>query len=107
WQLSGILSLHGGFPLTISADDNSGTNSRGARADCNAAPHYLKTSIPTGGEQWFDPRVYSQPASGFGTCGVGTERGPALRTFDVSVQKGVMFTETKRFELRSELCRFA
>ena len=107
WQLSGILSLHGGFPLTISADDNSGTNSRGARADCNAAPHYLKTSIPTGGEQWFDPTVYSQPASGFGTCGVGTVRGPGLRTFDLSVQKRFLFTETKSLEFRTEFINFA
>ena len=52
---AGILSVHGGFPLTVSANDNSGTNSRGARADCNAAPHYLKTDLATGGIQWFDP----------------------------------------------------
>jgi hypothetical protein len=106
WQLSGILSLHGGFPLTISANDNSGTNSRGARADCNAPPHYLKTDIPTGGIQWFDPSPYSQPASGFGTCGVGTVRGPGLRTFDLSVQKQFLFTETKRLEFRTEFINF-
>ncbi len=107
WQLSGILSLHGGFPLTISANDNSGTNSRGARADCNAPPHYLKTAIPTGGIQWFDPSPYSQPASGFGTCGVGTVRGPGLSSFDLSVQKQFLITETKSLEFRTEFINFA
>ena len=34
WQLSGIYSLHGGFPLTIRANDTTGTGSRGGRANC-------------------------------------------------------------------------
>jgi hypothetical protein len=102
WQLSGIYSLHGGFPLTISADDKSGTNSRGPRANCNAAPNYPKSGLAKGGLQWFDPTVYSQPASGFGTCGVGTVRGPGLDTVDLSLQKQFPLTETKRLEFRGE-----
>ena len=33
WTVSGIYSLHGGFPLTISAGDASGTKSRGSRRE--------------------------------------------------------------------------
>src|SRR5262249_9123740 len=36
WEVAGILSLHTGFPITIAATDVSGTQSRGARADCIA-----------------------------------------------------------------------
>jgi hypothetical protein len=104
WQVSPIWTWRGGFPLTISANDNSGTNSRGARASCNAAPHVFGTRPIAGapGLQWFDPSPYSQPASGFGTCGVGTVRGPGLNTWDVSLQKSFPFTEAKRLEFRTE-----
>jgi Carboxypeptidase regulatory-like domain/TonB dependent receptor len=104
WNVSGILSLHGGFPLTISAGDVSGTNSRGARADC-IAPAQVFGEVPasTGGYQWFDPNSYAAPTPGtFGSCGVGTVRGPGLTTFDLSLQKQFAFTESKRLELRGE-----
>ena len=39
WQLGGILTLHTGFPLTVTANDASGTLSRGARADVVGTPH--------------------------------------------------------------------
>ncbi len=102
WQISGIVSLHSGFPITISAADNSGTNSRGARADCNGTPHYPKHTLPNGHIQWFDASVYSEPASGFGSCGVGSVFGPGLATGDLSLQKQFLFTETKRLEFRAE-----
>ena len=104
WQLGGIVQFHGGSPLTISADDASGTNSRGSRANCVAPPHVLgRKPSPLGGFQWFDPASYRPPASGtFGTCGVGTVRGPGLRTADLSVQKEFPFSESKRLEFRAE-----
>jgi hypothetical protein len=104
WQVSGILSLHDGYALTVSADDASHTNSRGARANCIAPANVLGT-VPatTGGYQWFDPHSYAPPAPGtFGTCGVGTVRGPGQRTFDLSLQKQFAITESKRFEFRGE-----
>ena len=104
WQLSGILTLRGGFPLTISASDASGTNSRGPRADCIAQPHVFGTrNVNTGGFQWFDPNSYGPPAPGtFGSCGVGTVRGPGLDTFDFSVQKQFPIKESMRIEFRAE-----
>jgi hypothetical protein len=104
WQLSGILSLHTGFPLTISASDASGTNSRGSRANCIAPPNVFgQQNSPSGGYQWFDPTSYAPAAPGtFGTCGVGTVRGPGLHTFDMSVAKFFPVTERQRVEFRSE-----
>ena len=40
------------------------------------------------GFQWFDPASYGPAAPGtFGTCGVGTVRGPGLRYCDLSIHK--------------------
>jgi hypothetical protein len=108
WQMGNIVQLHGGFPLTIFADDASGTNSRGSRANCLAPPHVLgrKPAFSSGqfiGFQWFDPASYGPAAPGtFGTCGVGTVRGPGLRTADLSVQKGFPVSESKKLEFRAE-----
>ena len=104
WQVNGILSLHTGFPLTISAGDASGTNSRGSRANCLAPPHVFgEMNSPLGGYQWFDPNSYGPAAPHtFGTCGVGTVRGPGLHTLDMSLDKFFPFTERQKMELRAE-----
>ncbi|HST12999.1 MAG TPA: hypothetical protein VLL05_21650, partial [Terriglobales bacterium] len=110
WQVGGIVQVRGGFPLTIFADDASGTNSRGSRANCVAAPHVFgrKPAFdgPNGpfiGFQWFDPASYAPADPGtFGTCGVGTVRGPGLQSADVSLQKQFLLGESKRLEFRTE-----
>jgi hypothetical protein len=104
WSISGIYILHGGFPLTISAGDASGTKSRGPRANCIAPGNQFGTqNSPAGGYQWFDPKSYAAPSPHtFGTCGVGTIRGPGLSTLDLSFLKNFSFTERIRLEFRSE-----
>ena len=104
WQVNGILSLHTGFPLTISASDASGTNSRGARADCLAPVHIFgKQNSPAGGYQWFDAGDFGPAAAGtFGTCGVGTVRGPGLHNLDLSLIKFFSITEREKLEFRAE-----
>jgi hypothetical protein len=104
WNVNTIYSLHGGFPLTIYGNDNTTTNSFGSRADCNGGPKYIKQFIPGVGLQWFSPAPYSNPAVlTFGTCGVGTIRGPGLNRFDIGLQKEFPVHENMRFEFRAEL----
>jgi hypothetical protein len=87
-----------------------GIYSRGSRANCIAAPHVFgrKPAFdgPGGhfiGFQWFDPASYGPAAPGtFGTCGVGTVRGPGLRSANLSLQKQFPFGESKRLEFRTE-----
>ncbi len=45
WQVGAIVQLRGGFPLTIVADDASGTNSRGSRGQlrCSSSRVWAKT----------------------------------------------------------------
>ena len=104
WQVNGILSFHGGFPLTVTGSDASGTNSRGTRANCNSpAIIYGQQNSPLGGYQWFSPASFSQPLAGtFGTCGVGTLRGPGLATADLSASKQFFVTEHQNIEFRAE-----
>lgn len=106
WQVNGILSFHGGFPLTITGSDNSGTKARSARANCLATPVIFgEQNSPRGGYQWFDPSsTYFAPAAAgtFGSCGVGTVRGPGLHNADLSLSKKFQFTEHQNVELRGE-----
>jgi hypothetical protein len=104
WQVNGILSLHTGFPLTMGGSDASGTNSRGSRANCIAPVHILgKQNSPEGGYQWFDPNAFAPATPGtFGSCGVGTIRGPGLHTLDLSLAKFFSVTERQKLELRAE-----
>ncbi len=104
WEVGGILSLHTGFPLTVTGSDASNTGSRGARADCIAPPDVFgKQNSPSGGYQWFNPASYTQAAAyTFGSCGVGTVRGPGLDDFDLSLSKTFSVTERHGFDLRAE-----
>jgi hypothetical protein len=104
WETSAIFTWHGGFPLTISGSDASGTNSRGARADCIAPPNVFgKQEYSLGGYQWFDPNSYAAPQAGtFGSCGVGTVRGPGLVGLDLTAEKNFNFTERYRLTFRTD-----
>lgn len=112
WQLSLVPTFHTGFPLTIFAGDSSGTGSYGARADCIAPPHVYgkKLAIVDGqsvGYQWFDPASYATPAPGtFGSCGVGTVRGPGMATADLAMVKSFRIGESKSLQFRTEMTNF-
>ena len=104
WQLAGILSLRSGFPLTIQGANNSGTNSRGARASVVAGRSGGNTRGQVGlGSRWFDTTTYRNTVAGeFGNVGLGTERGPGLKTYDISIQKEFPIWERVRLEFRAE-----
>ena len=106
WQVNAILAFRGGFPLTIndSGIDNTGTNNPNQLADCIApGTVYGRRNSPTGGYQWFNPNAYAVEAPGhFGSCGVGTIRGPGLHTVDLSLSKLFQFDERRNLEFRAE-----
>jgi Carboxypeptidase regulatory-like domain/TonB dependent receptor len=109
WQVNTIVTLHGGFPLTIANfEDTSNTRSPQPRANCIAPAQVLgEYNSPTGGYQWFNPNSYASPAQGtLGNCGVGTVRGPGLATADLSLSKMFNFTERQNLEFRVEAINF-
>lgn len=107
WQLSGIISAHTGFPITIEGPDESGTKSRGARADCLGPVTYTHQVGESSSTTWFDTSAFGIPAVGtFGNCANGTVRGPGLSHWDMGVQKEFPVTESKHLEFRAEFINF-
>jgi Carboxypeptidase regulatory-like domain len=105
WTISPIVTLRGGFPLTFEYYDFLGTGTRGERPDCNGPipivnSHTTISGVP--GIQWFNPSNASAPAGVFGTCGIGTVRGPGEKEVDMSLIKDFHITESKRLEFRSD-----
>jgi Carboxypeptidase regulatory-like domain len=109
WTVSPILTLHTGFPLALynNGTDQTGTNSRGLRPDCNGTNTVFgRSPAPAGtggGFLWFDPSNYSN-AAGFGTCSpqLGGLRGPGYYNWDISLQKNFNLTERFRLQFRSD-----
>jgi hypothetical protein len=107
WQVNSIVTIHSGFPFTISGNDASGTGSFGALASCSAPPVVSgEKNSPLGGYQWWSQSSFYQPSSGFGNCGIGIVRGPGLHTADLSVSKLFSFTERTNLEFRAEAINF-
>lgn len=107
WRVSIIPTFRGGFPLTLSSnDDHSGTNSFQNRPDCVAPPRVLhKQRIGNGlyGYRWFDPTSYAEPKAGyFGNCSVSSVYGPGEQNIDASVAKTFNVTEHQNIEFRTE-----
>ena len=108
WQVNGLFTLHGGFPITPQATDASGTNSGFSRANCSGQPMIngkVKTTT-TGvlGYQFLSPVGLTQPSAGtFGNCQVGSYTGPGSQTFDASVFKSFpIIGESQNIQFRAE-----
>jgi hypothetical protein len=107
WEISPIVSWRTGWPLPVTgAADNSGTFSRGARANCNAIPAITDTSIPGVGVQWFNNNGdFTNPAPGtFGNCApqLGGLRSPHFTDVDMSLHKDFQVTERFRLQFRTD-----
>ena len=107
WKVSVIPTFRGGFPLTLSSnDDHSGTNSFQNRPNCIAPPRILhKQTIGNGfyGYRWFDPASYQEPSAGtFGSCSVSSVYGPGEQNIDASLAKAFSVTEHQNLEFRAE-----
>ncbi len=102
WQLSGILTLRTGTPLTFTANA-AGLNAPGNTQTPNLiAPirvlHGISVSNP-----WFDPASFAQPTGAvFGNLGRSVISGPGMGRLDLSLFKKIQATEKIRLELRGE-----
>ncbi len=110
WQIAPIVSFRTGWPLPVGAADNSGTYSRGARADCNGGlPSTGATPISTpgvGGYQWFTNNGnFTNPAVGtFGNCApqLSGLRTPHYSDLDLGLQKNFQLTERFKLQFRTD-----
>ena len=96
WQLSGILTIRSGQPLTLFTTRNRSRSlwqpsiAPGTGFDRpSMAPGFTYESAIAGRpEQWFTPAAFLlQPAGTLGTMGRGSLMGPNLQTLDLSAAK--------------------
>jgi hypothetical protein len=86
WQVSGVVTLMTGTPLTFSASSST-LNAPGNNqlADINGPFHVTKK---IGTAPWFDTSVFSKPAGLIlGTSSVGMFAGPGFFNLDASVKR--------------------
>jgi Carboxypeptidase regulatory-like domain len=103
WEVSGILSLQAGFPVTPAISFNNSESIGGG-----SRPNVILgcSNVPAGGRNpamWFNPNCYQIPPRGqFGNAGKGIIDGPGMATFDFGLFKDFNISERYRLQFRSE-----
>ena len=105
WQLNGITSLQGGFPLTPSLSISLGRTFTNSRPNITGDP----TNTSHRPDDWFSRAAFAVPSDAeiaagnfFGNAGRGSLRGPGLVNFDFSVGKTAKIRENMRLQYRCE-----
>ena len=115
WELSGILTLQTGDPLTVTAGyDRSLTGLGNDRADL-VLGQPLRSSTDCGHAinciSWFNPAAFSGPKNAggsyigngtFGDVGKGALRGPGSVGFDAGISKNLTLHEAWKLQFRGE-----
>jgi Carboxypeptidase regulatory-like domain/TonB dependent receptor len=99
WSVASDFNFHSGFAINTSAPDQSGTGSLAYRPDCvSGVSQYgsdaLENIAGSYGKQFLNAAAVSLPAAGtFGSCQVGSFRGPGLKTADLNLTKAFPITQ--------------
>jgi outer membrane receptor protein involved in Fe transport len=101
WQLSGILSLQTGNPMTaILSTDRANIGTTNQRPDQIADPNFHGAGAPA---RWFDTAAFALPAAGtFGNAGRNTIQGPPVKNMDIGLMKRFALNEKQYFQFRAE-----
>ncbi len=115
WTLGSNFTLHSGFAITALGPDSSGTGSASPRADCPAGVSQggsgqIVALDPTNpnpknnrGLQFWNPFSALPGQTGhFGTCGIGSFRGPGLATADLNLSKSFSLGERASVETMAQ-----
>ena len=108
WQLSGILTLQSGFPLSaFCGPGNIQNGGDGCRADAVGINPNLsrdqKTPTRFFNTDAFIDRLPGGETFRYGNSGRNVIDGPGIISFDFSVIKNFQFTERQRLEFRAEM----
>jgi Carboxypeptidase regulatory-like domain/TonB dependent receptor len=100
WQLSPIITAHGGFPFTpTSGQDNSRTGEGADRPNIVGNPYVrnLDTRV------WLNPAAFAPNTIGaFGNAGWNSLRGPGGFNIDVGLSRSFRIRESQSVQLRFE-----
>jgi hypothetical protein len=112
WSLGSDFTLHTGFAISPLGQDGSGTNSASPRANCPAGVSQSGSGaiVPLGGNQFgmqfWNPASALNPAPGaplaFGTCAIGSFRGPGLATADLNIAKKFSLSERTNLQFAAQ-----
>jgi hypothetical protein len=109
WQVSGVLSLMTGRPMTFGTTMSANTPGSTLTADMIGPVKILHNVAGTSGSAlWFDTSVFLQPVGAdgklghFGNSGRNNVSGPGLGDLDLSVSRKFQFGERVKCELRAE-----
>jgi hypothetical protein len=106
WQLSGILTLMTGTPMTFGASGSS-LNTPGESQTANqVAPVQILQGI-NAGNPWFSQASFAQPTgAAFGTTGRNILNGPGLFSLNLSLFKDFKIGDRIGVQLRCETFNF-
>ena len=104
WQASVIVTAQDGLPFTALTGFNRSGNKASVASDRpNLNPGVTSVPILGGPNRYFDPTVFSLPATGFyGDVGRNTIIGPGLVETDASLTKIFPITERVKLDFRAE-----
>jgi hypothetical protein len=104
WNVSSIISLRTGFPITVTNADRSQQAVRGGQRPNRVGSGEVASQTL---EKWIDIAAFTQPELGaFGNSGVSILRQPSLANWDFGFGKKFSLSESKYFEFRSEFFNF-
>jgi hypothetical protein len=101
WNVSGIVSWHTGFPITVTANNVSLQDPRGS-----SRPNRIGSGVPANQtlDHWLDETAFVLPSQGsFGDAGVGIVRAPKYFNIDLSLGKKFAVRGDDYFDFRAEL----
>jgi hypothetical protein len=107
WNVSSIVSMHSGFPVTILATAaQSLQGSRAGERPNRVAGQTGKLDNPTP-DKWLTDAAYNLPPIGLiGNAGNSTERAPSFGNWDFAVGKKFQVSEKNYFDFRAEFFNF-
>lgn len=102
WQLNGILSMHSGYPFSVTADGTS-LNAPGSAQRADQVKSHVKILGGVGSEPWFDPTAFAGVTDArFGTASFNSVRGPGYADLDFGLFRSFRIRERLTLQLRGE-----
>jgi hypothetical protein len=106
WQISGVLMIESGTPMTITANGGSLAAPGNTQTADQIAPVQILHGINVG-SPWFSPSSFAQPVGAvFGNSGRNVLSGPGFFNLNLSLFKEIRIRESYNLQLRAETFNF-
>ncbi|HWR16949.1 MAG TPA: TonB-dependent receptor [Terriglobales bacterium] len=102
WQLSTIMTLQSGSPLTVICTSGTATVNR---ADLSGQGWFVPGAVDSHLDSYFNPAAFNNTCANvapYGTSPRNFIRGPGQKNFDIGLVKGIPLTEKQKMEFRAE-----